>query len=66
MPRTRRAFWEPKLLGNKARDKRVQRDLRRLGWSVLVVWECQTRSVRREWLLKRLTAFLKHRKARQR
>jgi DNA mismatch endonuclease (patch repair protein) len=40
-PRTKQSFWEPKLAKNKERDAKVQRDLRRLGWRVLVIWECQ-------------------------
>lgn len=42
-PATRPEFWERKLAGNKARDARNRRELRRLGWRVLIVWECQIR-----------------------
>jgi DNA mismatch endonuclease (patch repair protein) len=42
-PATRPEFWERKLAGNKARDARNRRELRRLGWQVLIVWECQIR-----------------------
>ena len=40
-PRTKRSFWEPKLTKNKARDSKVRRELRQLGWRALVIWECQ-------------------------
>lgn len=40
MPRTRQEYWIPKLAKNVARDRRNVRTLRRLGWSVHVVWEC--------------------------
>lgn len=40
IPSTRREFWEKKLRGNVARDKRHQRALRKLGWRVITVWEC--------------------------
>lgn len=30
-----------KLTENRLRDQRNQRKLRKLGWSVLVVWECE-------------------------
>ena len=36
MPRTRREFWEPKLLGNKKRDGINRHKLKVLGWDVLV------------------------------
>jgi len=38
-PRTSRKYWDNKLNGNIARDKRVSGQLRRKGWAVLVVWE---------------------------
>jgi DNA mismatch endonuclease (patch repair protein) len=43
-PRTKRSFWEQKLAKNKARDAQVKRELRKLGWRVMVVWECQLRN----------------------
>lgn len=43
MPRTRREFWAEKFAGNSARDARAARALRRSGWSVLTVWEHDTR-----------------------
>jgi DNA mismatch endonuclease (patch repair protein) len=33
------AFWRRKLAANKARDRRVNRALRRAGWRVLRIWE---------------------------
>lgn len=56
MPATRRRFWQAKLEGNKARDAKNRRALRRCGWRVLVVWECQTKDL--EKLADRLVAFL--------
>lgn len=42
MPKTRRDFWEAKLEGNKIRDRVKQKVLRKSGWKVLVIWECET------------------------
>jgi len=39
MPKNNRPFWEKKLLGNKVRDKFVTRELRKMGWRVVRVWE---------------------------
>jgi len=39
MPVGNRPFWQKKLAANKARDRRVNRTLRRLGWRVLRFWE---------------------------
>jgi len=43
---------------NAARDRRNGRQLRRLGWSVLTVWECQTRATELEKLQRRIGRFL--------
>lgn len=56
MPKSRVAFWRAKLEGNKARDQRQRQRLRRLGWRVLVVWECQLRDL--EKLAGRIATFL--------
>ena len=43
-PKSRVEFWEAKFDANVKRDRRNQRDLKRLGWKVIVIWECQTRT----------------------
>ena len=55
-PATNVKFWQSKREGNVARDKRNLRKLRRGGWKIIVVWECQTRNV--EKLKKKLESFL--------
>ncbi len=55
-PATRPEFWKKKLEGNRARDTRVRKELRRLGWQVLVVWECQIRKP--DAMIKRVVDFL--------
>ncbi|WP_456761211.1 very short patch repair endonuclease [Bradyrhizobium sp. USDA 4011] len=41
-PKTRAEFWQSKFLANLRRDKIAEKELRRRGWRVLVVWECET------------------------
>jgi DNA mismatch endonuclease (patch repair protein) len=55
-PKTRAKFWRAKFAANVRRDRQVLSSLRRLGWKVLVVWECQT--FEREPLTRRLDRFL--------
>lgn len=43
VPATNAEFWRTKRTGNATRDKRNTRQLRKLGWSVFTVWECQTK-----------------------
>jgi DNA mismatch endonuclease (patch repair protein) len=42
-PKSRPEFWVPKLQRNKARDAANRRALTRLGWSSMVIWECEIR-----------------------
>jgi DNA mismatch endonuclease (patch repair protein) len=58
IPAADRAYWIAKIDRNAARDRRCRRALRRAGWQVLTVWECQTISRRRDRLTARLEAFL--------
>ncbi len=44
-PATRAAFWDAKFARNVARDRRVTRELRAMGWRVLVVWECRAKKI---------------------
>lgn len=39
--RTRAAFWSAKRIANKKRDRAAVRKLRRRGWRVAVLWECE-------------------------
>ena len=41
-PKTNRAFWIHKFESNIKRDRQRIAELKRAGYSVLVVWECQT------------------------
>lgn len=43
LPTTRPEYWTPKLERNVERDRLAEVELCRLGWDVLVVWECETR-----------------------
>jgi len=41
VPIGNREYWATKLLANRRRDARKCLELRRLGFKVLLVWECQ-------------------------
>lgn len=41
MPSTNQEFWKEKFRRNVERDKREQAELKKLGWKVIVVWECE-------------------------
>lgn len=55
-PKSRSEFWGPKLDRNKARDEENCEALRREGWDVAVVWQCETKD--KEALVGQLEGFL--------
>jgi DNA mismatch endonuclease (patch repair protein) len=40
LPKTNHEFWKDKIERNASRDRSQQRKLRRLGWRVITLWEC--------------------------
>src|SRR5271170_2430158 len=56
LPTSRTYYWIPKLTRNRERDRQHTRRLRRLGWKVLTIWECQTSD--RAALRDQLSSFL--------
>jgi DNA mismatch endonuclease (patch repair protein) len=44
-PKSNRGFWQSKFAANRARDRRAVRRLRAMGWSPLIVWECELRNM---------------------
>jgi DNA mismatch endonuclease, patch repair protein len=56
VPKTNTAYWLSKIDRNRARDRRSLDELGLLGWSVLTIWECETRDGGD--LARRLAAFL--------
>lgn len=44
IPKSRLDYWLPKLRRNQERDKANLAALERLGWDVLVLWECEAAS----------------------
>jgi DNA mismatch endonuclease (patch repair protein) len=41
IPKSNQDYWVPKLVKNRERDKENYEALRKDGWHVLVVWECE-------------------------
>ncbi|WP_083313349.1 very short patch repair endonuclease [Pseudomonas aeruginosa] len=56
LPKSRLDFWLPKLEGNRLRDARKLEQLNQLGWTSLVIWECELKDI--GLLEKRLKTFL--------
>jgi DNA mismatch endonuclease, patch repair protein len=54
MPSSRIDYWKPKLEYNNLKDRRDAKDLKKVGWRVLIVWECQLKKSKAEASLKNL------------
>jgi len=55
-PSSRCSYWDAKVAANKARDRRVTRTLRRMGWRVVRIWEHELARKNEERLLGKLSA----------
>jgi DNA mismatch endonuclease (patch repair protein) len=56
LPKSRRAYWFPKIARNRQRDRQNIAELKCRGWRSLVIWQCQMRNV--DELLKTVSRFL--------
>lgn len=61
-PKTRPDFWSEKIEGNIERDQRNQTELKKRGWRVCILWECEVKGVgevRRFEVVNRVMDWLK-------
>lgn len=59
LPKSNVKFWQTKISNNRARDERVQSELRAKGWRVIVIWECDLKTKdKRDQTLEKLLAML--------
>lgn len=49
-PKSKRKFWDAKVVENRARDRRVTRRLKAAGWDVIRLYECEFGSNRQDLL----------------
>ncbi len=59
-PRTNRDFWMKKINRNRQRDKEEQRQLAKMGWHCITIWECELEKDKRKQTLASLTYTLNH------
>lgn len=58
LPKSNVEFWRNKIERNKKRDLRERVELRRMGWHVIQVWECQLNPKEREMTLRSIEQAL--------
>lgn len=45
LPKSNRQYWLPKIDRNVGRDKENRKTLKKMGWKVIIIWECQTKNL---------------------
>ena len=54
IPKSNVQYWEKKLYRNRERDEHNQKELEEMGWTVIIVWECELKKDKREQTLDNL------------
>lgn len=54
LPKTRPQWWRHKIDGTQKRDKRTKWLLKKLGWKVITVFECELKPKKKELTLRKL------------
>lgn len=60
MPKSNVEFWEKKIRRNIQRDEENREQLKRMGWNVLTVWECQLKPATRKQTLLEIEYYINH------
>ena len=58
VPKTRTEWWLNKINGNIANDKKAMAALKKEGWKIITIWECQLKPARVENTLNTLLKTL--------
>lgn len=60
LPKTNSEFWHKKIMRNRQRDARNKEALKRMGWRVMTVWECQLKPAARQQTLLEIEYHINH------
>ena len=58
VPKTRTSWWLNKINGNKRRDANNLESLKRQGWKIIVIFECDLKADKREKTFSKLLRFM--------
>ena len=58
IPKSNTEYWENKIKKNKERDTKQRALLRKLGWHIIIIWECQLLPTKRKQTLEGLDRTL--------
>lgn len=60
IPKTRSRFWKEKIANNIRRDEMNDRELKKKGWQLIIIWECQCSSKKKFMIeINKVIGFLK-------
>lgn len=57
-PKSNVDFWKKKINETSKRDLRKNRELKSLGWDILVVWECELKNPKESGIFNKVTKYL--------
>lgn len=60
LPATNSDYWAKKISQNKAHDAANKEALKRMGWKVMTIWECQLKPAVREKTLLEVEYWINH------
>jgi DNA mismatch endonuclease, patch repair protein len=60
LPKSKIEYWSNKISSNIERDTRNIKELRKLGWKVIIIWECQIKKIVNDEKLKLETIIRKN------
>ncbi len=58
LPTTNKKFWKEKIEGNKKKDICNYRNLKKLDWDYLIIWQCEIKVGNRNKLENKIQKFL--------
>lgn len=58
IPKTRTAWWTEKIRKNRERDQQEHEALRKAGWNIMTVWECQLKPRQQQETLESIVLLL--------
>ena len=59
LPSTHKTFWQNKIETNTKRDKQNYKKLKKLGWKYLVIWQCQIKKQKINYLKNKILEYLR-------
>jgi DNA mismatch endonuclease (patch repair protein) len=60
-PKDNSDYWNRKLDKNKERDKKNEKELKNLGWDVVIIWECETKKKKLNNLTDKISSIFNNR-----